>query len=234
LLKDPEAFHKKYILREKDDEIRNVSAFRFGSYMHSMILEPHLLDVEYKIFRGGTRVKKAYKEMVADNPGLEIMTESEENQAHSLMKVYNERSEAVDLIKGGEAEATLCVNLDGVDIKVRADYVNVEKGYIADVKTTADETNVWEFKKTIKKYDYLLSAALYCQAFERHYGKPFDFYFIVLGKFTKTCDVFKIGKDSMERGVDRVNNALALYKQCKESNNWVREMSLEPYDIKEV
>jgi hypothetical protein len=48
LLKDKELFHKKYILKEEVERSGPLNAFLFGSYVHTLILEPHLVDVELK------------------------------------------------------------------------------------------------------------------------------------------------------------------------------------------
>ena len=54
LLKDPAQFHKEYILGDKAPQIQR-AAFDEGSYAHSLLLEPHLIDQEYAFFEGWTK-----------------------------------------------------------------------------------------------------------------------------------------------------------------------------------
>ena len=55
-LKDPREFYKRYVKGEKREDGYK-SAYDFGSYVHSIILEPHQTDKEFAIFEGATRRK---------------------------------------------------------------------------------------------------------------------------------------------------------------------------------
>lgn len=53
LLNDPEEFYKHKILGEpKEISNRTQAAFDEGSYAHSLILEPHMIEQEYVFFDG--------------------------------------------------------------------------------------------------------------------------------------------------------------------------------------
>ena len=126
-----------------------------------------------------------------------------------------------------------------VPIKVRADYINVDKGYIADVKTTGYGSDVDTFKYVVQNLSYDLSAALYCQMFKQYYNKDFDFYFIVLGKRDIMCEVYKASEDTIKRGELLIIEALNIYKKCLETNDWTNNkkkdiISSDDYEILEV
>jgi len=228
LLKSREAFYKKYILKEEQEERAERAAFSFGSYIHSLILEPHLITKEYEFFDGAGRNSLKYKQFKKQHVGKTIILEREVEKAKKLIKAYNSRPEAVALIRGGVAEQTLCVDLYGIPIKVRADYVNHEKGYIVDVKTTSSGTDVNGVRDSCDKWGYMLSAALYSMAFKEHYGKDFTFYWIFLGKFDNQCEVYKMSLDSMRNGIQEVKDALRIYRMNEENDSWLN------YQIEEI
>lgn len=239
MLKDKKKFYDSYILKLPREEQGNKDAFTLGSYLHTMILEPELLEVEYAVLPFGmVKRGEAWKEFKAANIGKTIIKSSQVNHAKKMFEAYKEQEYAVGLIAGGESEKTLCVEMDGIKIKVRADYVNVEKGYLADVKTTSGETYREAWIDTVDRWGYLLSAALYCKAFSIHYGKKFDFFFIVCGKFEEKapgdddeklrCEVYRISYDSMKKGLDDVDKALTIYKKNIDNDSWLE------YEVEEV
>jgi hypothetical protein len=122
----------------------------------------------------------------------------------------------------------LCVELEGLPIKVRADWVNIEKGYIVDVKTSSKPIDKGGVIDSCNQYDYYLSAALYKMAFEKHYKRKFDFYWIFLGKYEKGCEVYKMSEKSFKRGESRVQTAFDVYKECSKNDSW------DDYIIQEI
>lgn len=237
LLKDTEKFKTEFI--EGVKERKQVNAFDEGSYAHALILEPHVIEDEFAFYSGFRKSGKAWEEFKRMHDGKIILSKPQKHRVEKWVESYNERSEAISLVSGGVAEQSIVGTLNDVPIKVRADYVNVEKGYIADVKTTAYSPDVDSFKQVIDMFSYDLSAALYCQMFEQYYNKPFDFYFIVLGKKDHICEVYKMSDTTMNKGKLEVSKALKIYKECKEKNDWTNNnkkhiIESKDYEILEV
>lgn len=239
LLKDRAAFYDQYILGNRRPQLSK-DAFVLGSYVHSLILEPNLTDSEFAIAPGDIKIRRgknydAFKSL-PDNINKTIITTAQRDQAEQMIDAYDNQTVAVELITGGEPEKTLCVELDGVPIKVRGDYVNVDKGYIVDIKTTAAGTDKYSVINTNLQWDYLLSASLYSMTFEHHYGKPFTFYWCYLGKRTSTCDVYKMSNKTRKQGDEKVLKALSIYKKCIQSGNWLNTFSSKSkeYIIEEI
>ena len=86
-LKDPKEYYKRYISGEPREEIYK-SAYDFGSYMHSIILEPEKTDSEFAIFDGATRRGKAYEEFKSANEGKTIIIKFFEFETH-IRKFFN-------------------------------------------------------------------------------------------------------------------------------------------------
>ena len=150
---------------------------------------------------------------------------------------FKKRPEAVGLVDGADNEFSLFSEMLGTPLKVRADIINIEKGVIADIKTTSSDPDVDTFRFTVEQYGYDLSAALYVDLFSSKYEKVFDFYFIVLGKRTLTCEVYKASDLTLGKGRKKVLTAIKLYKKCLESGKWTDEKEVKPitdYEILEV
>ena len=237
LLKDTQKFYKEKILGER--EPLKGAFLDEGNYAHSLILEPHLIPEEYLFFEGNRKAGKDWKAFEAENKDSDkiILSAPQKLRVENWVESYKKRPEAVDLVSGSDKEYSLFSEMLGVPLKVRADVINIEKGFIADVKTTASDPDVDTFKFTVEQYGYALSAALYVDMFSRKYDKPFDFYFIVLGKRTMTCEVYKASDLTLGKGRKKVLDAVKIYKSCMESGKWDNEQEVKPitdYEILEV
>jgi len=240
LLKDPEVFYKEHFLGEGENKSSN--AFDEGSYAHTLILEPHMVKEEYAFFEGWRKYGKDWDAFLTKHgdSGKILLSKPQRVRVEKLIDVYDQMEVAKELISGGFPEQTVAGTLSDVPIKVRADYINVDRGYIADVKTTGRAGDLDSFKYTISDYSYQLSGALYSMMFEKFYGKPFDFYFIVLSKKEVTCDVYKMSSDTMAEGKAMVIEGLSLYKKCLKTGLWTSRkkcanMALnDKYEIEEV
>jgi hypothetical protein len=221
ILKDPEKFKKEIIdgLREE----KQVNAFDEGNYAHSLILEPESVSDEYAFFPKFRKAGKEWESFKEENKDKIILSKPQKHRVEQWVDAYRKRPEAVQLISGGYPEHSIAGELMGINVKVRADYINVDKGYIADVKTTGYSPDVDSFSYVVKSLMYDLSAALYCQMFSQIYNKPFDFYYIVLGKKDVACEVYKASKETIERGDLLVMDAIKKYKYCKENNIWTNQ-----------
>lgn len=238
LLKNPADFYDQYILGNK--KVLSLAAFDEGSYAHAIILEPETIPEEFAFYPGMIKRGQEWNDFKEANKGMIILSKPQKMRVERWCKAYERRKAAVNLLSGGKPEVSLAGDLMGMPIKVRADYINVDKGYIADVKTTSYGSDRDTFNFTINQFSYHLSAALYSKMFELHYGKPFDFYFVVLGKKDESCEVFKASQDTMGRGLDAVRKAVDTYKQCKSTGIWTKRRELaiinedDDYEILEV
>lgn len=234
LLKDPRGFHKKYILKEKEVEQIN-SNFIFGSYLHTLVLEPHKAADEYAIYHKNFKRGKEYDEFRAENPGKEVITSVQADKAQEMLETFKNNKDAVQLISGGVAEQSLFTDLDGVGIKVRPDYLytDVYSGYIVDLKTTSERLDRAALMKVVAKYDYDLSAALYVDAYKQALGMDFNFYFVFMSKAEPAQTIaIKASKQLLENGRRKVNYAIKKYKKCLETGIWFKEGIEELYMFK--
>lgn len=221
IYKSLDDYHHEYILGNKK-EFGNQAALAEGSLAHSMLLEPHLVATEFRFFDGFRKAGAEFEAFLAAKPGdkRSIVSKPQKHRVEQLVEACKKHPFAMQYLTNGEPEQTICGVIDDVKIKVRFDYINVEEGYISDIKTTASGSDIDNFKFTIDKYMYHLSGALYCLLAEQHYGKKFDFYYIVLSKQDNSCAVYKTSDETRKLGELQIRQALSKLKTARETNIW--------------
>ena len=232
LLQSPAQFYKEKILGER--EPMSGSALDIGSYAHSLILEPEKVQAEFAIYqqhgrqftpvgqkpKGPRKAGPEFDAFKAANAGKIILSTSEAQIGERLAATVQSSPPALELLKGGMPELSLATSMFDVPVKMRADYINPERGYIVDVKTTRWPSDVDTFRRVVRELGYELSAALYCDIAYRVYGKVFDFYWVVLSKNDWDCQVYKASTHTLSEGSALVNKALITYKKCLANNSW--------------
>jgi hypothetical protein len=212
ILKDKRAFFKKYILNEPEYNTSNPN-FNFGSYVHSIILEPEQTEADFAVFNGrkAGKVWESFKETVGDKI---VISSSQEGLAKDMLAAYYEAPLSSNLTAVGDAEVTLCTTLDDMNVKVRADFLNSDNAII-DLKTTSYPLTRESILETIEKYDYDLSCALYMDAFETK-----DMYLTFLNKNTNDIVSFKVSEETYQKGRDKYKKAIQIWKDNIQNNTW--------------
>ena len=231
ILKNPREYYRKYVLNEQDD--MNIAALSIGSYAHTRILEPHLVEEEYAIWDGHRRGNE-YKEFEEANKDKNILTMSQKRlvdqmirefeKAHVVLGNHGNEKEVLisSFFQDGFAEETLCGTLNDFPIKTRFDYRKefADFGSINDLKTTniaLGSATLEEIEEVCKYWCYELSAALYVDLAEKYTGKPHDFYFCFLSKKDYQTRIFKASEAMLERGRDMYKLAIEKLKEANET-----------------
>lgn len=236
IAEDPAKFKSNYIDGNRSES--TAPHFIEGSYVHSLILEPEKTVTEYAIFPGFRKAGADYEAFSAAHNGKVIISQPQMHRCGNLFRGYKARKEATDLVTGGLAEHTLTSSILNIAVKCRADYINPDAGYIVDVKTTAELSGTDMFKFTIQRFQYDLSAALYCQIAYDTYGKLFDFYWVVISKADGECHVYKASTETLSAGAAKYTQGLIIYKKCLASGVWGKpqptDRSTKTYEIVEI
>jgi len=143
-------------------------AMKLGTAIHAAILEPDLYDDMYYempyIENGRTKEGIALKKQALEKADGKIMLKHDEHtKIKGILKRYNDNSKMSNLAKHfcrGDVELSHYLKLDGIDVRVRADVVNREKNFIADVKS-CQNSNPKAFKYDVIKRKYHVQAAFY-------------------------------------------------------------------------
>jgi hypothetical protein len=240
ILKDIGDYKTQYIDGEKKS-FGNLEALNFGSYLHALILEPHLVDVEFQVFDGLQKEGPEWDDFVENklDPTKILIMGSQQTIAKKLLENYyaktihqEDGSEILinSMFVGGLAEESLCTELDGIKVKVRFDYRKdcpVFGNHINDVKTTSSRISTHKgVEKVCKTWGYDVSAALYCDAVEKETGVKHDFYFTFLSKSDMGVTIWKASESMLSRGRAKYKKALAKLKRARKLDLWV-EVGIE-------
>ncbi len=231
ILKSPEQFYLEYILGQKENIEKD--AFTEGSLVHALILEPEKIQTDYAIFSGLRKQGKLWEAFKAENSHKQCMSASQMLRAEKLVKSYEALPAALQLMRGTQPEHNMVSELLDIPVKARADAINIEQGYIVDIKTTSMPSDIEFFKNTVIEYSYQLSAALYRDIAQQVYGKEFEFYWLVLSKADQECHLYKASPTKLAEGMALYTRALLIYKQCLKTGIWSLDKQKTVQDTRE-
>lgn len=240
LLKDPEQFKIQCIDGVRPEYSKSTqNAFDEGTLAHSLILEPETIDEEFAFFKGWKKVGNEWKQFQEDNKGKILISKPQKVRVERWVASALKLDEELKLFQGGLPEHTVAGEFLGIPTKARADYVNIDKCYIIDIKTTSFGTDIDSFRSVVEDRAYDLSAALYCEILKAEHCRDFDFYFYVLGKKDNVSEVYKLSEKSRIVGLQKLMKAANMYKECKKSGEWKKpdlrtEQDVTDYEILEI
>ena len=197
-------------------------ALRFGTFVHSAILEPHTLNDLYATAPDLDKRTKQGKEdwaaFATANAGKTIL-DAEESATGHLVASFARIALKNHGVKFDETEVMYHVDYNGIPLKAAID--GVAGDYLWDIKTT-DDASAAGMLKAIRNYRYNLQAYWYRLVYELATGKrPLGFRFLFVEKeppyATAVCE---IGPELMSWAVSDFEKAVSLYRQCSETGVW--------------
>lgn len=250
LFKNPREYHRQYVLGDRTNAPSG-AALDFGSYIHSLILEPHKTNSEFAIFSGYSRRGAEWDAFRIENADKIILLTPYKVKGEEIMKRYREATIMIDhpekgtqvvtipsFFEGGEAEATYTAEIDGVKVKVRTDYHKEWDtfGSINDVKTTSESSlSKDNITKICARLSYDISAALYVDVLEIVTGKPHNFFFLFVSSETFEIALVKASKQMIENGRRKYKEAIRRLKIARETGkyftNSIEEVYSPNYDV---
>ena len=211
----------------KKNPKEQTAAMAFGSLAHHLILEPETFDQHYfvadKPKRNTNAGKAAYERLDQERGNRAWVTQAEFLEAEEMRYNVSKNDLAQAILTGGKAEQAVFWRDAETDVlcKAKADYLNVDKGIIVDLKTTSSLASEMCFKQTVKKYHYQLSAAFYQTGFTAAIGKVLDFFIIALKSFAPfNYAIYKVGEDLLQAVRSLYQEALRTYQAAHESGQF--------------
>lgn len=234
IVEDPAKFYQENVLGVREPEEEKGYLVE-GSLTHSLVLEPHLVATEYARFPGLRKQGAEWEAFKAANSHLQIVSKPQFERAQAFYRAYKANKVAVSLIEqGGLSEHTVAHPLDGVPCKVRADRINLDKGFILDIKTSSFSVDPDGAKQTVMHWSYEMSAAFYCAVFESYYGRPFEWYWCFISKTDLDCQVYKMSYETRRKGQKMFKDGMDLYKQCLATGLWTKKQEVEEVQSEEI
>lgn len=204
LLESPKTYRNivKYGSEQKS------AALTTGRLIHVGILEPHKMNDQFDVVHVASKNTKLWKESVAaaEGTGKTLVTKKEFDQANRSVDAFLRNEHAKQYLKGSDFEIAQVGNVMNYPFRAKADIINKEKGFIADIKTTSD---LRAFPYSARKYSYDLQAALYCFLYDIHWS---DFHFLVVDKASLDIGIYHCSQEFYDRGMAKLVQAIETFE----------------------
>lgn len=243
LKRSPTEFYARFVADPPTMVQEETDAMRLGSAVHMLALEPERFDSEYWIATGPInpstgkaygRDTKKFADWLKEHEATDkrkFLLEEDLQQSIEIAKAFQSH-ETVRAIMVASTEKIyeqgyeLTYFVEGEDptrLKCKPDCVIPNVGLIIDLKTTSDpHPDSWKW--SAEDYGYHRQAAIYLQAMEARYGKPFRFLFgVVRSKAPYEVGVYELDESSISRGWVEVTDLIAEYKQRSASGDWLSD-----------
>ena len=203
-MKSPKKFSHAW---EGKQERVETEAFRVGSALHCMVLEPKEYPKRFVVAPEINRRTKAGRDewemFLVNHEGKEVLKYEQYEQVLSMAEAISKDGLASGLLEDTKREMSARVTLtNGLVIQCRPDAMKA--GHLLDVKTCVD---VGKFKWEMKSYGYHLQAAFYyflmSRLFPEDYGEA-NFYFLAVEKSSPwEVKVYGLGYDNLQMIVEQ-------------------------------
>jgi exodeoxyribonuclease VIII len=253
IARSPAHYWAKYLDPKRKFE-EPTQALLDGSFVHTAVLENHLLSQRFavlpKIDRRTNAGKEEWNTFLTFNKGRQFVTQETWDMGLAVAEsLYKHPTASKLLSTDGEVESpiewTMPVTIsDGssvmVPCKAKPDKLLVNH-VILDLKTT-DNAHPAIFGRSAHKYRYPVQAAWYTDG--HYYAKghyPEAFIFICVEKESPYCvSVLFADNTVLEHGRKLYQKDLAVYAECLKFNQWhgyptdVMPLSLPAYALNET
>ncbi len=200
---------------------KKTPSLRWGSLVHTIILEPQLVGDEWAVMPEGLDKGKGAKareeEFEMASLGKEIVSHDEYVQLCNIAKAVQEDTEAASLLAGAGVNESSYFWTDeatGIPMRCRPDRYR-EDGLLVDIKTTASVEH-YAFRRSVWDFGYDRQSAIYQDGIEAvTQRKPIGFAFIAIeGKEAPEIfvQVFVMTEADIETGRRRYRKGLDLMK----------------------
>lgn len=203
-----------------------------GSLTHTLFLEPMQFNDEYIVapaWDARTKEGKAIRDaFMAAAEGKTVITQEQHDTARMMAKAL--RGHAInEAMTDGFAEASIfwADEQTGLACRIRPDYHIAPcemwpTGLILDVKST-DDARAEAFARTCVNFGYDLSAAMYSDGFQQHYGttEPPLFLLLVVERdapFAVAC--YECSPEMLDKGNEKYRRAMQLLADSTASGEW--------------
>lgn len=200
-------------------EIRKETpAMRFGTLVHTAVLEPEDLDLTYAAFEGDRRTK-AVKEQIAEaqDAGLEIISVEDRDRALRISEAVHALPDSRALLEDPDrmVEASVLWRHKGDGIACRARPDLVSQGLCVDLKTARD-ASPRGFADAAARLRYPIQAAHYMAGLEAAFAPCDGFAFIAVETEAPFCAaIYDLPKQALAEGRARRDRALDLLTRCR-------------------
>jgi len=209
--------------------IDETPAMRLGTALHLAILEPDRfaeLVRPMPKYDGRTREGKAGKVTWGQlNPGKIAVPEDEYAQAVAAAAMVRKKHGPATALREGRAELSMWWDgPDGVELRCRPDFCDLDRGIVVDVKSTSRGLGDREIVRFLTDHHAAMQAAMILDAVFRLTGKSVvhGMHLLVVDLSADPIDMrlVEIGEDWLLYGEQQFQTALRTYRECKLTDTW--------------
>jgi len=205
-------------------EEEDTDAMKLGRLIHTMTLEPELVDQEYVEWTGARRAGGEWEAFLAANPDREVVRTQDLVQARAVAFAVRSHPVAGKLLaRKGEAETVVewTDEETGIVCKCRIDYLATDRHpTIVDLKSTR-RVDAWAYGSTIASLSYHGQAGYYHDGVLAKLGLDCVVKHIaVQSKPPYEVHVFKLSSDMVWAGSDLSHKLLAQLAECRATDTW--------------
>lgn len=221
LLECPKKYQHRYLL--EGEPHKSTTPMLEGNQFHTYILEPEKFNSQYFVSDKIVRRGKKWDEVVDSAEGKQIIFSERLEELQKMKSSLMLFPRATALLSGGVAESSIYWEDSdtGVLCKSRPDYINFDKKFITDLKTT-ENASFNAFSKSVVKYNYHVQAALMLDGFKAVTGEDISgvFNFAIEKAPPYCCCVFMIDDAAIDRGRQEYKKALRIFSEHDASGVW--------------
>lgn len=214
---------------ELDGEIvrEETPAMALGSATHKLILEgKEAFDAVYDVTDGPLNPKtgepygkmtKAYRDWLAVQP-KPVVCENDYALMENLQRSVWKHCGAAEILGQGVAEKVVRFQIGGIDCQARYDWLDLERGIIADLKTCEDLDN---FARASVTYGYIEQMAFYRRGIVANGGKVDSVFLIAVEKAAPyRTGVFYVKPEALAYADSLIDNGVAALADCRNTGVW--------------
>ena len=191
-----------HFLAYKNRELKETPAMRFGTAVHSAILEPAKFNALYDKTEL-RRNTKAYKEL--DDSKL-WLSSSEWSSIEGIKRsIYRNTAGSDELAKCSHFEQEVKGVINGIDFRGFVDAMSQDT--IIDLKTTQDASPDG-FAKSVYNFNYHLQASIYLELT----GAKKFYIIAVESQSPYSCALYELSQDALDSGRAMLEKGIALFK----------------------
>ena len=208
---------------------------RFGTAVHTAVLEPDLLHQEVvegpAIDRRSSRGRQVLADFEADHLDQIVLTPDDYGHLLKIRDRVHSHPKIAPLLARGRAEQSFYATdaETGVVIKCRPDWLAEDGAFMLDLKTTQDASKMG-FGRSAQKLRYYLQPPWYFDILRQLYGEtPKDWAFVAVEKEPPyACGLYFMPEHEWQPCYDAARRDLLLIAECMNTGQWPDYAGMAP------
>jgi len=209
---------------ERKAQRKETPAMRFGTLVHSALLEPHdfmkraAVQPDFGDCRS-TKNRAEKNDWLTENAGRLIVTAEEYERLSAMIEAVWKQPNVKALVSGGHAEASgYFRHPNGIHCRTRPDYL--KPGMIVDLKTTSDASYAG-FQKSVANYGYHVQAAMYLMGHKIMESETAEFVFLAVeSEYPHALAAYRLDPEAIAKGTSQMELAIERIAECMKTRIW--------------